>query len=249
MPTWRPAVIGCVLLLACGGNADSRDGAKPRDEAAPPGSSTAPSSEASPALPAAGAAQPASPPAVSPPATQSCSHPEQDYITHVAATCSSRVLPDCPRGSAGFNEACGCGCSEVAAYPRACRINCDLQGRCNESTFEEAGDYATTLRSWPPRFEDEVVAAAAGECEGGLLFLFSSNGFLAQSYFFTPEGWFLGFSTQGDGLDETCGGATYWPEPVRCENAKFTRIISPGLSLDASDVGREVGLPWAGGAP
>ncbi len=184
--------------------------------------------------------------AASPSGDGVCSHPEEDYVLRAPAVCTGRELPECPPASEAFIDGCGCGCGAAPDYPRECRSPCELAaGGCEEPRFEDVPDYGATLAEWS---EGEGYAAEVeGTCSNGRRFLFTANGTTSEARFFTAAGIFLGLSTSTDDIGPVCWGQGYWPEPVRCEQATVTRVITAALGIDQE--GQVLRLPWAEGPP
>jgi hypothetical protein len=175
-----------------------------------------------------------------------CSHPANDYIQAEPTLCFGRELPECPDGSEAFFDACGCGCSSAPDYPRACRDQCELAGDCEELRFEELPNYAATRETWA-RSVGSFAGLVVGECSNGRRFIYTANGTTAEARIFTTEGLFLGLGTSTDVISPGCWGQGYWPEPVRCELATVTEVLSVGLGF--REPGQVVSLPWAEGPP
>lgn len=186
-------------------------------------------------------------PAEQVPDSASCTHPEEDYVLTSAERCLERERAECPRGSEAFSDGCGCGCSAAPDYPRRCRSQCELAaGECADLSFEEMPDYDATLERWS-QAASASAGLVAGACSNGRRFIFTANGFTSEARFFTPGGSFLGLGTTTDDIERTCWGESYWPEPVRCELATVTLVVSPGVGL--AEEGQVVRLPWAEGPP
>jgi hypothetical protein len=178
----------------------------------------------------------------------SCTHPANDYSVDEPTLCFGRQLPECPPGSAAFMDACGCGCSEAADYPRQCRDQCELAaGECTELRFWDYPDFDSTRDSWLNGVGD-FEGLVAGDCANqGRRFLYTANGTTSEARVFSAEGLFLGLGTSTDDVEMTCWGQGYWPEPARCEAATVTEVLNVGLGFD--EVGEVVSLPWGEGPP
>lgn len=177
-------------------------------------------------------------------ALSSCGRPLHDYYSTADFTCAGGVV-SCLPPSEPFVDTCGCGCTTVDAYPRRCRNQCPLGDECNAAN-ELSGflDFASLEQLWTGMCP--LLGLAEGRCADGKVFLFYSNGYTGQvSYFDAGRDRFLGLGTFTDSLERTCGGQSYWPEPVLCDTPTVVRSICGGFDVDEvfSD------LPWADGLP
>jgi hypothetical protein len=248
------ALLWAALAFACGGRGADSLRQTPIDPANGVASSrpasAAPESSASPASSGAeaGAGSALTPSAAS--SSSGCSRDPADYIIAGAPeACSARELPECAGGSEPFVDACGCGCSNVPAVPRECRIDCTGTGFCEGSGFENFPDLPATLSIWQEDLQTDLEFSEGGwliegACAGDRRFLARGDHYFWQAYVFNSAGAFLSLGTQGDSIDATCGGAHYFPVPVRCAGATITRVVSQD-ALSHLKVGDAMTLPYA----
>jgi hypothetical protein len=171
-----------------------------------------------------------------------CGRPENDYFS-LDPACSTLGV-ECLAPSVAFNDACGCGCTAAAEYPRRCRDQCSLGDECVQHTMQAFPTFVETERLWTRMCP--LLGLAEGRCQDGKVFLFFSNGFTGEvRYYDAARERFFGLGTFTDVLDRTCGGQSYWPEPILCDMPTVVRSICGGFDLDEvfSD------LPWADGRP
>jgi hypothetical protein len=171
-----------------------------------------------------------------------CGRPKNDYIS--SAPACLEVTVGCPAPSEAFFDDCGCGCTMVERYPRLCRDQCPLGDACVQHPFDAFPTFAETEREWTAMCP--LLGLAEGRCRDGTAFLFYSNGTVGEVRFYFPDPeFFRGLGTFTDSLDRSCGGQSYWPEPVRCERPTIVRSICGGWAV--GDVIED--LPWADGRP
>jgi hypothetical protein len=173
-----------------------------------------------------------------------CGRPLHDYYTVAFVTCAGGIV-NCLPPSEPFIDGCGCGCTSVDAYPRRCRSACSLGEGCTDTNELNAFlSFASTEQIWTEMCP--LLGLAEGRCDDGKVFLFYSNGYTGQvSYFDATRERFLGLGTFTDVLDMTCGGQSYWPEPILCDTPTVVRSICGGFDVDQVFPD----LPWADGRP
>lgn len=171
-----------------------------------------------------------------------CGRPKNDYFSSDAACGMLGV--SCLPPSVAFADACGCGCSAAAEYPRRCRDQCPLGDECVQHTMDAFPTFAETEQAWTALCP--LLGLSEGRCDDGKVFLFYSNGFTGEvRYYDAARERFLGLGTFTDQLDMTCGGQSYWPEPVLCGTPTAVRSICGGF-----EVGEVfANLAWADGLP
>jgi hypothetical protein len=220
------------LTLACGGRGTQSSRETPDDttlpsEAASPGATlaTLPTSTTAAGVAAADATTTSAGGSVN-----GCSRDAEDYIIRGSSElCTARELPECADGSQSFLDSCGCGCTSVPNFPRACRLGCTDADHCTMSPFEDVPDFSDTLSAWQSDFENSPLFQYGGfllegVCASGRRFLYRSDHYSWETNVFNAAGAFLALVRLSDASDELCGSSHYFPEPPRCAGATITHV-------------------------
>jgi hypothetical protein len=145
-----------------------------------------------------------------------------------------------PNDAGGGDTDAGGGDTDAADAGDPCR-RCPLNvDGCVEQSLESFPDLEVTLEEWSATMcvgdpSDMFPYLLEAMCDDRTRVLIYGSGLVIERRHYDASGQFLARETGSDAIDAVCGGVTYWPVRVVCENAVATNVVCGTATIMVGD--------------